>query len=126
MLLRDHPLKSRHGVPNWFPVGTGLGELGNTRPIGKMGVLKSAIPPHIQTSHEFFLCIDFEDSSYIGCLLFNDYASCQQAAEHFLQFYCNRSIADVGLASSFPVVLRLLKKGRKAKGGTKTWKQNKK
>jgi hypothetical protein len=33
---------------------------------------------------------------------------------------------DVGLASSFPVVLRLLKKGRKAKGGKKTWKQNKK
>ena len=101
MLLRDHPLKSRHGVPNWFPVGTGLGELGNTRPIGKMGVLKSAIPPHIQPSHEFFLFIDFEDSSYIGCLLFNDY-------------------------SLFPVVLRLLKKGRKAKGGKKTWKQNKK
>ena len=32
MLLRDNPLKSRHGVPNWFPVGTGLDELENTHP----------------------------------------------------------------------------------------------
>jgi len=92
MLLRDHRLNSRHGVPNWPPVGIWIGELENTHTTA----------------------------------LFNDYALCQQAAEHFLQFYCNASIADVGLASSFPVVLRLLKKRRKAKGGTKTWKQNKK
>ena len=89
MLLRDHPLKSRHGVPNWPPLGTWISELENTRPKREIGVLES------------------------------------QAAE-LLQFCCNRSIADIGLARSFPVALRLLKKDRKAKGGKKTWKQNKK
>ena len=89
MLLRDHPLKSSPGVPNWPPVGTQIGELENTRPKREIGVLKS------------------------------------QAAE-LLQFCRNRYIADIGLANSFPLVLRLLKKERKAKGGKKTWKQNKK
>jgi len=27
MLLRDHPLKSRHGVPNWPPLGAWISEL---------------------------------------------------------------------------------------------------
>ena len=89
MLLRDHPLKSRHGVPNWPPLGTWISELENTRPKREIGVPKS------------------------------------QAAE-LLQFCCNRYIADIGLASSFPLVLPLLKKERKAKEERKTWKQNKK
>ena len=89
MLLQDHPLKSRHGVPNWPPLGAWISELENTLPKRKIGVLKS------------------------------------HAAE-LLQFCCNPYIADIGLASSFPLVLRLLKKERKAKGGKKTWKQNKK
>jgi hypothetical protein len=89
MLLRDHPLKSRHGVPNWPPLETWINKLENTRPKTEIGVLKS------------------------------------QAAE-LLQFCRNRYIADIGLANSFPLVLRLLKKERKAKGGKKTWKQNKK
>jgi hypothetical protein len=49
MLLRDHPPKSRHGVPNWLPVQTGIRELDNTRPNGEIGVLKSEIPPSIQS-----------------------------------------------------------------------------
>jgi hypothetical protein len=86
MLLRDHPLKSRHGVPNWPPVGTSIGELENTRPEGETGVLKSAIPSRIQPADRFFLCIDYEDSSYTGGLLLADYALCQQAAEQLFNF----------------------------------------
>jgi len=62
MLLRDHPLMSRHGVPNWPSVGTWIGELENPCPKGKIGVLKSIIPSRIQPVR-FFLCIDYEDSS---------------------------------------------------------------
>ena len=68
MLLRDHRLNSRHGVPNWPPVGIWIGELENTHTTA----------------------------------LFNDYALCQQAAGQLLQFCRKHSIADVGLASSFP------------------------
>ena len=89
MLLRDHPLKSRHGVPNWPPLGTWISELENTRPKREIGVLKS------------------------------------QAAE-LLQFCRNRYIADIGLAIPSHWYCVLLKKERKAKGGKKTWKQNKK
>ena len=87
MLLRDHPLKSRHGVPNWPPLGTWISELENTRPKREIGVLKS------------------------------------QAAE----FCCNRYIAAIGLSQLLPTGIEVtLKKERKAKGGKKTWKQNKK
>src|SRR5215475_12963519 len=41
MLLRDHPLKSRHGVPNWPPLGAWISELENTLLKRKIGVLKS-------------------------------------------------------------------------------------
>src|SRR5262249_3779850 len=99
MLLRDHPLNSRHGVPNWHPVGIWIGELENTHPKAFSSRQYLLV---IQPVDRFFLCVDYEDSAYIGCLLFNDYALCQQAAEHFFQFCCKHSIADVGLASSFP------------------------
>jgi hypothetical protein len=66
MLLRDHPPKSRHGVPNWLPVQAGIRELDNTRPNGEIGVLKSEIPPSIQSADGSFLCIDYEGSSYTG------------------------------------------------------------
>ena len=62
MLLRDHPLKSRHGVPNWPPVGTWIGELENTCLRSEINVLESAMPSRIQ-SVGFYLCIDYEDSS---------------------------------------------------------------
>jgi hypothetical protein len=62
MLLRNHPLKSRHSVPNWPPVGNWIGEFVNPRPKGKIGAFKSVLPARIQPVR-FFLCIDYEDSS---------------------------------------------------------------
>ena len=62
MLLRDHPLKSRHGVPNWPPVGTWIGELENTRPKGNRRSQVGNTFPY-PTRRRFFLCIDYEDSS---------------------------------------------------------------
>ena len=89
MLLRDHPLKSRHGVPNWPPLGAWISELENALLKRKIGVLKS------------------------------------QAAE-LLQFCCNPYIADIGLSQLLPTGIAVAKKERKAKGGKKIWKQNKK
>jgi hypothetical protein len=36
-----------------------------------------------------------EESSYLGCLLFDDTGFCDQIAK-LLQGYCNRSIAEIG------------------------------
>jgi hypothetical protein len=63
MLLRDHPPKSRHGVPNCSPVGTWIGELEHTRLKGEIGVLKPLVPSRIQSVDSFLLCINYEDSS---------------------------------------------------------------
>ncbi len=40
MLLRDHPLISQHGVPNWPPVWIFTDGLENTCPKGEVGILK--------------------------------------------------------------------------------------
>jgi hypothetical protein len=78
MLLRDHPLKSRHGVPNWPPLGTWISELENTRPKREIGVLKSQ-------------------------------------AQNSFNFCCNRSIADIDLASALPTGIAVAEKKEKQK-----------
>ena len=39
MLLRDLLLKSRHGVPNWHPLGNRLGKIENARLQGEVAFL---------------------------------------------------------------------------------------
>jgi hypothetical protein len=63
MLLRNHPPKSRHGVPNWPSLGAWTGELEHTPPKKELGVLKPLVPSRIQSVDSFLLCIDYEDSS---------------------------------------------------------------
>ena len=41
MLLREHPLVSRHGVCNWPPVWAWTSGLENKRPRGEVGILKA-------------------------------------------------------------------------------------
>jgi hypothetical protein len=40
MLLRDHPLMSRYGVPNWPPVWALVNGPENKLPRGEVGILK--------------------------------------------------------------------------------------
>ena len=92
MLLRDHPLMSYRSVRNWPPV---LERHGPTRKkITTRGSWNSqegnAI--NIQFANRFFLYIDYEGSSYIGCLLFDDKAFCSQIAK-LLQGHCGRSLS---------------------------------
>jgi hypothetical protein len=121
MLLRDHPLKSRQGVPNWPLVGTCIGELGNTHP--KAFSSRQYLLVSNPSTGSFGLTSKIHLTPTVCCLMIMLCANRQQSTSfNLLQWFH----PDVGLASSFPVVLRLLKKGRKAKGGKKTWKQNKK
>jgi hypothetical protein len=100
MLLRDHPLMSRHGVPNWPPVwtwvnGTEVDGPENKFPRGEIGILRWVGLSALQPPDRCYLYIDHEQSSYLGCLLFDDRAFCRYVAK-LLESYCNRPIAEIG------------------------------
>ena len=105
MLLRDLLLKSRHGVPNWHPLGNRLGKIENTRLQGEVA-FSAGSSSRVQCDAGLFVN-SCEDSSDTGCLSF-DYALCQQAAKPF-----NFAAIVPSLAKSFSLVIPLLKKKKK-------------
>jgi len=100
MVLRDHPLMSRYGVPSWPPVwtwvnGPEIDGPANKSLKGEVGILKWVGLTGIQPSDRCYLYIDHEASSYLGCLLFDDPTFCRYIAK-LLEGYCNRPIAEIG------------------------------
>ena len=95
MLLRDHPLMSRHYVHNWPPVWTWINGEENEHPNGEVGILKAILLSKIQPPDRCFLLISYQASEYLGCLLFDDHAFCVQVVK-LLQDCCNRPIAEIG------------------------------
>jgi hypothetical protein len=95
MLLRDHPLMSRLGVPSWPPLWTWVDGEENKFPKGEVGILIWASLTGIQSPDRCYLLMNHDGSSYMGCLLFDDDKFCRYVA-HFLERYCNRSIAEIG------------------------------
>src|SRR5262245_46984439 len=95
MLLRDHPLMRYRGIPNWPPSWLWTGGAENKRPIGEVGILKSIELSHVLPANRCFLSIEHKGSSYMGCLLFDDVAFCQDIAE-LLQSHCNRPMVEIG------------------------------
>jgi hypothetical protein len=95
MLFRDHPLMSRHGVPNWPPLWTWVDGLENEFPKGEVGILIWASLTGIQPPDRCYLLMKHEGSSYMGCLLLDDPAFCRYVTK-LLDSSRNRPIADVG------------------------------
>ena len=95
MLLRDHPLMSYRGIPNWPPTWMPIDGPENKRPRGEIGILKKVVLSNIQFANRCFLYIDHEGASYIGCLLFDNKAFCRQIAE-LVQDCLNRPILEIG------------------------------
>jgi hypothetical protein len=95
MLLRDHSLMSYHGVSNWPPAWLWIDGLEDKHPRGEMGILKAAKLSNVLPATRCFLEIDYEGSTYMGCLLFDDEIICAQITEN-LQGYLNRPIAEIG------------------------------
>jgi hypothetical protein len=80
-------------VRNWPPAWTWTGGPENSHPRGKIGILWEVMPSKILPVKGCFLYIEHEGSEYIGCLLFNDTAFCNQIIK-LLQGCCNRPIPD--------------------------------
>src|SRR5262245_61937413 len=96
MLLRDHPLISYHRSPTWPPLWVSTDPSNYVRPPrGEIGILKKVEPSDILPANRFYLRIDHEGSSYIGCLLIEDEAFCQRVVE-LLRGCINRPISEIG------------------------------
>jgi hypothetical protein len=93
--LRNHPLMSYHGLPNWPPVWTWMGGTENKRPKGEIGILKEVKVSGIEPANRIFLYIEYEKESYIGCLLFDNPPFCLQIAK-LLQDWCGRALGEIG------------------------------
>jgi hypothetical protein len=95
MQLRDHPLMSYRGVPNWPPVWT-LRNVGTVNTLkGEVGVLKYVDYDHDRNSNKCFLVIDHQSSLYTGCLIYQDRSFCNQIA-HVMRTRIGRSIKEIG------------------------------
>jgi hypothetical protein len=95
MLLRKHPLMSRNGVPSWPPLWTWVEGQENTYPKGEVGMLTWVGLTGIQPVDRCYLLMDHQDSSYMGCLQFDNDKFCRYIA-HFLENYCHRPIGEIG------------------------------
>ena len=95
MFLRDHPLMMYNGVRSWPP--RWLRRAGNdtTNLRGEVGILKDVIPSFISPYDRCFLVMEYRGAEYIGALLLNDRAFCNQVVE-LLKAHCNRSVAEIG------------------------------
>jgi hypothetical protein len=67
----------------------------NKHPRGEIGTLKAVEVSNVPPVNRCFLCIDYEGSSYMGCLLFDDVAFCDQTV-NLLRGHLNRPIAEIG------------------------------
>ena len=97
MLLRDHPLFSYHGMHSWPPVWTWMSGGDNKHPRGEVGILRRVEKSHALPANRCFLFIDYEDSSYIGCLLCSEHGFCKSIVRvRVLEAHVNKSIAQIG------------------------------
>jgi len=95
--LRDHPLMSYRGRRNWPPVWTRIRGREEKHPQGEVGILQEVrwSPIQVRPFDRFYLVIDFEFATYIGCLLFDDATFCLQI-QHLLRDHCGCSIESIG------------------------------
>ena len=94
MKLRDHPLMSYNGVPNWPPAWIWIDGPEDKQPEGELGILRTVLLSK-HWANRCFLLIFYEESSYMGCLLFDNEVFCCQVTK-LLQANSSRRIADIG------------------------------
>jgi hypothetical protein len=94
MELRNHPLMSHYGIPNWPPVWKPANPR-DAKPSlrGEIGVLKYVVCQ--SSSNKCFLMIAHDGGGYIGSLLFDDGSFFQQVAK-ILETCIGRTIMEIG------------------------------
>lgn len=95
MKLRGYPLISHNGTPSWPPAWWWTGPGNNRYPRGEVGILKQVLPCSIKAADRCYLIMEHEGAEYLGILVFQDYAVCQQVYSLLLR-YCGRPIQEIG------------------------------
>jgi hypothetical protein len=94
MQLRDHPLMTHRGVPNWPPVWT-LGESESApKPVGEVGTLEDVLMNNFLANKIFVLML-FSAQRYMGSLIFDDVAFCKQIFD-LLKLNRGKPIKEIG------------------------------
>jgi hypothetical protein len=95
MKLRDHPLMSYQGLPNWPPTWTWIGGEENKHPKGEVGILQDVMLSTFQPSNRCYLIVEHERAAYMGCLLFDDASFCSQIFA-LLRGHCGHPVQHIG------------------------------
>jgi hypothetical protein len=81
MELRKHPLMTYRGGNNWPPPWAWIsGKKNKLVPSGEVGTLVEVTQSKLDPHGKCFVTIEYDGAYYIGCLLFDDGAFCQQVA----------------------------------------------
>ena len=94
MQLRDHPLMSHKGTPNWPPFWSQGGGKDKRIIRDEIGILRY-IHGVNAPSKNFYLVIEYEKEHYVGTLLFDDLTFCRQIAD-LLHQHIGRPIGKIG------------------------------
>jgi hypothetical protein len=86
---------SYRGARSWPPTWVWIDGPEEKHPKGEIGILRSVLLAKLEPVNRCFPLIFHEDSSYLGCLLFDDEIFCGQIVK-VLQTHCNRPIAEIG------------------------------
>jgi hypothetical protein len=102
-MLRDSPLFKYRGIHIWPPrwMWTGKGE--HKYPTGEIGVLKEVHvsiadpnkPESTRPYNRVYLFMEYRESGYLGCLLFEDATACRQLG-NILSHQCGKGLAEIG------------------------------
>ena len=95
MLLRDHPLMTYKGNRSWPPAWSWTGGYDSTHPQGEVGILKAVVRSRIQPQDRCFLVMEHCGAEYVGALLLNDPAFCQEIFR-ILNVHVGETVEEIG------------------------------
>ena len=94
--LRNHPRMSYRKVPSWPPSWVWMSGSEDKQPKGEVGILKQVrmVNGH-PIVHRCFLWMEYEDGTYLGCLLLDNLSFCKQLSR-LLEKNVGRSVKEIG------------------------------
>ena len=94
--LRNHPRMSYRKVPSWPPSWVWISGSEDKQPKGEVGILKQVrmVNGH-PIVHRCFLWMEYEDGTYLGCLLLDNLSFCKQLSR-LLEKNIGRSVKEIG------------------------------
>ena len=101
MLLRDHPLITYRGLHSWPPTWTPADPKRGLKSLrGEIGRLKYVLSGG--TPGRFFLIIEHEGQTYVGCLLFHDRIFCAEMSAIIQSHagFTTKGIGDLDLSGT--------------------------